>query len=147
MADNERWEDDLDRRISAAEVDAANYNGRASHEIERVLSASSVSTSSNGSVRGRPITSGGMSRVSTQRDLERHPTELDRIHTARSQHSATVGAGLGKSNTRTRDSRRPLPPMGAGKSLPAPLDNDQYVVEFDGPDDPLHAQNWPLRKK
>ncbi|KAG6360127.1 hypothetical protein INS49_011183 [Diaporthe citri] len=147
MAENQRWEDDLDRRISAAEVDATNYDGRASHEIERVLSASSVSTSSNGSVRGRPITSGGMSRVSTQRDLERHPTELDRIHTARSQHSATVGAGLGKSNTRTRDSRRPLPPMGAGKTLPEPLDNDQYVVEFDGPDDPLHAQNWPLRKK
>ena len=147
MAENERWEDDLDRRISAAEVDATNYNGRASHEIERVLSASSVSTSSNGSVRGRPTTAGGMSRVSTQRDLERHPTELDRIHTARSQHSATVGAGLGKSNTRTRDSRRPLPPMGAGKNLPAPLDNDEYVVEFDGPDDPLHAQNWPLKKK
>ena len=21
------------------------------------------------------------------------------------------------------------------------------MVEFDGPDDPIHAQNWPLRKK
>lgn len=28
--------------------------------------------------------------------------------------------------------------------LPA---RDEYVVEFDGPNDPLHAQNWPLRKK
>jgi MFS transporter, DHA1 family, multidrug resistance protein len=148
MAENQRWEDDLDRRISGAEADANNY-GRASNEIERVLSASSVSTSSNGSVRGRPVTAGGMSRVSTQRDLERHPTELDRIQTARSQHSNTVGAGagLGKSNTRTRDSRRPMPPMGAGKSLPPLLDKDDYVVEFDGPDDPLHAQNWPLNKK
>lgn len=148
MAENQRWEDDLDRRLSDAEADAANFNGRASHEIERVLSASSVSTSSNGSVRGRPVTAGGMSRVSTQRDLERHPTELDRIQTARSQHSATVGAAaLGRSNTRTRDSKRPMPPMGAGKTLPAPVDTDQFVVEFDGPDDPLHAQNWPLNKK
>jgi DHA1 family multidrug resistance protein-like MFS transporter len=37
--------------------------------------------------------------------------------------------------------------MGAGKALPPLLDSDGYVVEFDGPDDPLHAQNWPLRKK
>lgn len=86
-----------------------------------------------------------MSRVSTQRDLERHPTELSRIQTARSQHTGTVGRSLtGKS----RDSRRPMPDMGMGKPFPPPLpDQEEYVVEFTGPDDPLHAQNWPLRKK
>lgn len=137
--------DEIDREILASERDAANYDRRASHEIERVVSASSASTtSSEGSLRDRTA---GMSRVSTQRDLERHPTELDRIHTARSQHSATVGVSLGRSNTHTRDSRRPMPPMGGGKDLPAKLDVDDYVVEFDGPDDPLHAQNWPLKKK
>lgn len=135
---------EVDREILAAEEDARNY-GRASHEIERVASTSSASsTSSGGSLRVRPV---GMSRVPTQRDLERHPTELGRIQTARSQHSATVGVSMGKSNTRTRDSRRPLPPMGGGKELPPKYDIDQYVVEFDGPDDPLHAQNWPLKKK
>ncbi|ROW04356.1 hypothetical protein VSDG_00774 [Cytospora chrysosperma] len=144
----ERWEDDVDRRISDSEVDAAGaYNRRTSNEVERVMSTSSVSTAtSHGSAHSRHH--GAMSHVSTHRDLERNPTMLDRIHTARSQHSATVGSThLGRSNTRTRDSRRPLPPMGAGKVLPPLLDSDSYVVEFDGPDDPLHAQNWPLRKK
>jgi len=28
--------------------------------------------------------------------------------------------------------------------LPA---SEDYVVEFDGHDDPLHAQNWPRKKK
>lgn len=141
---------DLDQEILDADNDAANYNRRASHEIERVVSASSASsvstsTSDGASLRNRTT---GMSRVSTQRDLERHPTELARIVTARSQHSATVGTlGLGRSNTRTRDSRRAMPPMGGGRDLPRKLDTDDYVVEFDGPDDPRHAQNWPLRKK
>lgn len=26
-------------------------------------------------------------------------------------------------------------------------ERDEYVVEFDGPNDPLHAQNWPLMRK
>ncbi|KLU81547.1 polyamine transporter 2 [Magnaporthiopsis poae ATCC 64411] len=145
---------ELDRELSAAEREASPelYNSRASHEIERVLSASSVSTTSSdgSSVRrsraaaatAAPVNV-GMSRVSTQADLERHPTELSRINTARSQHSATVGRSI-----RSRESRKPLPAFGAGKPFPPPLpDREEYVVEFDGPDDPLHAQNWPLNKK
>lgn len=89
-----------------------------------------------------------MSGVSTQHDLERHPTELSRIQTQRSQHSGTVGRS-GTRNTRTsRRSEKPLPPFGAGKPYPPQLpDPDEYVVEFDGPDDPLHAMNWPFKKK
>lgn len=38
--------------------------------------------------------------------------------------------------------------MGLGKPYPPPLpDQEEYVVEFEGPDDPLHAQNWPMKKK
>ena len=147
---------EVDRELSEAAREASpeRYNSRASHEIERVLSASSVSTtSSDGSSvrRSRAAAGGGgaaaadvgMSRVSTQADLERHPTELSRINTARSQHSATVGRGI-----RSRESRKPLPAFGAGKPYPPPLpDREEYVVEFDGPDDPMHAQNWPLSKK
>ncbi|PSR90535.1 major facilitator superfamily domain-containing protein [Coniella lustricola] len=137
--------DEVDREILAAEQDAQLYDRRASNEVERVLSASSVSTSSSAaSLHARPT---AISRMSTQRDLERHPTELDRIYTARSQHDATVGVSMGRSNTQTRDSRKPMPPMGGGKDLPPKLDVDDYVVEFDGPNDPMHAQNWPLRKK
>ena len=68
---------------------------------------------------------------------------MSRIHTQRSQHEGTVGEGV-----RSRASKRPLMPMGAGKPYPPPLPaREEYVVEFDGPDDPLHGQNWSLRKK
>jgi len=84
-----------------------------------------------------------MTRVETQRDLERHHTELSRIQTARSQHSGTVGRA-----TKSKEWKRPLPNFGAGKPYPPQLPNQEdYVVEFDGPDDPLHAQNWPIKKK
>jgi MFS transporter, DHA1 family, multidrug resistance protein len=135
--------DEVDRELIAAEDDAAGRPPqRASNEVERVVSASSVSTDSDdGDAAARRQV--GMSRVSTQRDLERHPTELSRIHTARSQHSETIGGGL-----RSRQSRKPMPAFGAGKPFPPPLpDQEEYVVEFEGPDDPYHAQNWPFRKK
>ena len=124
------------------------YQRRASHEIERVLSASTASTSSSDPRRGssspRRV---AMSHVSTQDDLERHPTELSRIQTQRSQHSATVGS-CGRSRASVRAATQPLPAFGAGKPYPQPLpDREEYVVEFDGPGDPLHSQNWPLRKK
>lgn len=38
--------------------------------------------------------------------------------------------------------------IGAGKPFPPPiLDLEQYVVEFQGPDDASHPQNWPLSSK
>jgi DHA1 family multidrug resistance protein-like MFS transporter len=41
-----------------------------------------------------------------------------------------------------------MPNFGAGKPFPPQLpEREEYVVEFDGPDDPLHAQNWPMKKK
>lgn len=115
------------------------------HEpIARTYTSSSSSTSSSEASREeREI---GISRAPTQRedvDLERHPTALSRIQTQRSQHSATVGASI-----KSRQSRKPLPGFGAGKPYPPPLpEREEYVVEFEGPDDPLHAQNWPIRKK
>ncbi|KAK4120843.1 MFS general substrate transporter [Parathielavia appendiculata] len=129
-------ENPIDRAVEEAERDASRE--RRSEEIERVISASSVSSSSaESSHRGVQ-----MSRVETQRDLERHQTELSRIHTARSQHSGTVG------RAKSKEWKKPLPNFGAGKPYPPLLPNQEdYVVEFDGPDDPLHAQNWPIRKK
>ncbi|KAG9674409.1 MFS general substrate transporter, partial [Aureobasidium melanogenum] len=118
---------------------------------------SSVSSQSGHSVRmqemGRSI-----SRVETQHeneaDLERHPTALSRIQTGRSQHSATVGAsgtegsGFGVFRTRSSKASKPLPAFGGGKPYPPPLpEREEYVVEFDGPNDPMHAQNWPFKKK
>ncbi|KAF4964376.1 hypothetical protein FSARC_7675 [Fusarium sarcochroum] len=143
----------VDQELIAAERAASpqRYQRRDSAEIERVISASTVSSSSSeNSARRRSRSIGqynSISRVSTQNDLERHPTELSRIQTARSQHVGTVGGSI-RSRTASRASRRPLPNFGAGKPYPPPLpEQEQYVVEFDGPNDPLHSQNWPLRKK
>jgi MFS transporter, DHA1 family, multidrug resistance protein len=102
--------------------------------------SSSTPSVTHRSIPGMPA---GMSRMATQRDLERHPTELSRINTQRSQHSQTVGASL-----RPKQSRKPLPEFGAGKPYPPPLpEREEYVVEFDGPSDPMHAMNWPLSRK
>ncbi|ROW12936.1 hypothetical protein VPNG_04690 [Cytospora leucostoma] len=151
MTSRERWEDDLDRQISDVEEDAnTGYNRRASDEVERPISHCSISTS-NGSTRVHAQEGADIDRIPTQHEHNRElqPSDLDRIQTARSQHSATVGgsSGLGRSNTATRDSKRPMPTMGAGKPLPPPVNMNDFLVEFDGPDDPLLAMNWPLRKK
>jgi len=115
---------------------------RLSREVERTATASSSSISSS---EGPPVQGeADLNRVPTHQDLERQATVLNRIQTARSQQSVTVG----RRGLRSRESRKPLPNFGAGKPYPPPLpEREEYVVEFDGPDDPLHAQNWPLRKK
>ncbi|KAK9256648.1 major facilitator superfamily domain-containing protein [Lipomyces tetrasporus] len=39
-------------------------------------------------------------------------------------------------------------PLGAGKPYPPSLpDAEEYVVEFTGPDDPIHPHNWSFNKK
>ncbi|KAL6229888.1 hypothetical protein BDW75DRAFT_224080 [Aspergillus navahoensis] len=83
----------------------------------------------------------------TEIDLERQRTSvsqaLSRIETQRLQHSMTVGESV-----KSRPSKLPLPPFGGGKPYPPQLPNrEDFVVEFDGPDDPLYPQNWPLKKK
>lgn len=87
------------------------------------------------------------STTSTSPDLERLQTAslyASRVETQRTQHAYTVGE---TERTRSRLSA-PLPAFGGGKSYPPPLpEKDDYVVEFDGPDDPLHPQNWKLGRK
>ncbi|KAL3458961.1 major facilitator superfamily domain-containing protein [Aspergillus heterothallicus] len=68
--------------------------------------------------------------------------ELSRIETYRLQQKTTVGS-----------TRGPLPrgewmAMGAGKEYPPLLpDPEQFVVEFDGANDPLHPYNWTLLRR
>lgn len=72
-----------------------------------------------------------------------HPVEDHRTETHRLQHVQTVGASV-KSRTDTR----PLPEFGGGKPFPPPLpEREEYVVEFNGKDDPLHPQNWAFNRK
>lgn len=117
-----------------------NTQGTPGGELDRRGTVSTVPSGSSSSVIREEM---NLSRRETQRDLERHPTALSRIETHRTQHSGTVG----KTPT-SRTSRKPLPNFGGGKDFPPPLPaQEEYVVEFDGPDDPMHPQNWPLSKK
>ena len=120
-------------------------------EITRQSPAGSASSTESSESSRRPPVPISVSRLPTQRgdvsDLERHRTALSRIQTARSQHSNTIGAEL-QSRTTTRQSKTPMPNFGGGKPFPPSLpEREQYVVEFDGPNDPMHAQNWPFKKK
>jgi len=115
--------------------------------IERIATASSSSSSAHSARRPQTNRLASMATVKDETyGMERHPTALSRIETGRSQHSATVGGGLGRRSTTRRS--KALPNFGAGKPFPPDLpEREQYVVEFDGPDDPLHAMNWPMSKK
>ena len=50
--------------------------------------------------------------------------------------------------TRMTNMEKDLPNFGGGKPYPPDLPPyEDYVVEFDGPDDPLHPMNWQFKKK
>ena len=142
--------DIVDRDLEKAETEASpeRFNtsgqdfqhGGVPKKVERKGTTSTTSSSSSRFVVREEM---AISRANTQRDLERHPTALSRIETHRTQHSGTVGRSI-----TSRKSKKPLPNFGGGKDYPPPLPaQEEYVVEFDGPDDPMHPQNWPMRKK
>ncbi len=138
--------DIVDRDLEKAEREASperfQYRPHKSEgKLERTgTNATGSSSSSEESVLRQEM---GMSRVNTSRDLERHPTAISRIETHRTQHTGTVGR-----TATSRSSRKPLPNFGGGKEYPPPLpEREEYVVEFDGPNDPLHPQNWSMKKK
>ncbi|KAL4778176.1 major facilitator superfamily domain-containing protein [Aspergillus varians] len=69
--------------------------------------------------------------------------ELERINTHRLQQHETVG-----STARNRVPREQWLPLGAGKPYPPELPNvEAYIVEFEGSDDPMHPQNWPMKQR
>ncbi|WPG99675.1 Hypothetical protein R9X50_00249400 [Acrodontium crateriforme] len=145
-----------DRRMRLDETDAEPERFTTSEPIERLSTQRErverrESSSGSSTTTAESVEENDVSRIPTQYespyDLERHPTALSRIQTGRSQHSQTVGTSL-RSRTATRLSKRPLPNFGGGKPYPPALpDREEYVVEFDGPNDPLHAQNWPIGRK
>lgn len=143
----------IDSELELAETDAVPHSpdGRkeelgSSNEKERPSSSGTSSTASSSSVDYNPQFH-ALHSQNTEVDLERHQTRtsdvVSRIHTQRLQHAHTVGESV-----KSRSSKGPLPAFGGGKPYPPPLPNrEEYVVEFDGPDDPLYPQNWPLKRK
>ncbi|KAI9655963.1 MAG: hypothetical protein M1821_005024 [Bathelium mastoideum] len=110
-----------------------------SHAFESIRGA----TSSRPSAMHRESTVIQPTDTQIGRYLERHPTAVERIETHRLQHQITVGS----SGLRSRKSKT-LPAFGGQKPYPPMLpEKEEYVVEFDGFDDPLHAQNWPVKTK
>jgi DHA1 family multidrug resistance protein-like MFS transporter len=129
--------DIVDRGIERAESQASReWSREASRERERRASQSSSSS-------GSTSIDSEIARATTAEELAQHPTHVERVNTHRLQHSQTVGA-----STTSRVSKKPLPAFGAGKPYPPPLpEREEYVVEFNGPDDPIHPQNWPTKTK
>ncbi|BCS29783.1 MFS transporter [Aspergillus puulaauensis] len=83
--------------------------------------------------------SGRMPISETERDEE---LELERINTYRLQQHETIGSSRG------RVPREQWLPLGAGKPYPPDLPNvEAYIVEFEGSDDPMHPQNWPMKRR
>jgi DHA1 family multidrug resistance protein-like MFS transporter len=140
--------DVVDRELETAETDASGHGATATGEpIERRESMQSASTSTDGEEEHERGTA--IDQIPTQREVlspvEKVETAMSRIHTQSLQHTTTVGSGI---RSRQRESRRPLPAMGAGKPYPPALpEREEYVVEFDGADDPMHAQNWTMKRK
>jgi MFS transporter, DHA1 family, multidrug resistance protein len=148
----------VDRDIERAEVEATRtWSARSSLERQREFEKAeaerraerrraSASSSSTGTDTSASSVRAGMSSTATA-SLARtrtHPIEQHRTETHRLQHSQTVGAHP----TKSRVPSTPLPEFGGGKPYPPPLpEREEYVVEYDGKDDPLHPQNWPFRKK
>ncbi|OAL02036.1 MFS general substrate transporter [Phaeosphaeriaceae sp. SRC1lsM3a] len=141
-------------RHTTASSSSSSSSSNAAHSarLEEIRTAQSGRTA-----RTRDRAATVNSQASSGNILHLHPTErnpeaIRRIETHRSQHAGTVGAAPTTSRlTQTLSRRRtekPLPSLGAGKPFPPLLpDREEYVVEFDGAEDPLHPQNWPMNKK
>jgi DHA1 family multidrug resistance protein-like MFS transporter len=147
--------DTVDRDIERAEVEATRtWSARSSlerqrdfekAEAERRASRASASSSTGTDTSASSVRAGLSSAATASLARTRtHPIEQHRTETHRLQHSQTVGAHP----TKSRVPSTPLPEFGGGKPYPPPLpEREEYVVEYDGKDDPLHPQNWSFRKK
>lgn len=82
-----------------------------------------------------------------QEDIEAEPNPISRTETIESiQDQDNVARIMSRRSTNTS---KPIPRMGGGRDDYPPLLGDQklYQVDFDGPSDPLHPFNWPVKKK
>ncbi|KAI9811604.1 MAG: hypothetical protein M1827_005353 [Pycnora praestabilis] len=138
--------DAVDRDLEKAETEASPERFPTQQPDERFgPTGTDSSSSSDAADRVQRVIGASVPRQPSE--FERHPTELRRQSTLRTVHAGTVGKSKDNVTSR-RDSGKPLLAFGGGKPFPLPLpEREEYVVEFDGPNDPLHAQNWPMLKK
>ena len=131
------------RPLEAVETQASGHSSSSSSDSSHAFQSIRGGTSSRPDAMHRASTVIQPTESQIGRYLERHPTAIERIETHRLQHQTTVGS----TGVRSRKSKT-LPPFGGSKPYPPMLpEKEEYVVEFDGYDDPLHAQNWPNNTK
>jgi DHA1 family multidrug resistance protein-like MFS transporter len=144
--------DTLTHELQQAEIDAERQLSRPSLERAETRRSSLIrATTTRGCDTPAMQWQTIISRQEEEGDLERlerHqtvPLAISRVETQKLQYTQTVGGTVA---SRTRSSREPWPAFGGGKPYPPPLPaREQYVVEFDGANDPTHPQNWSLRRK
>lgn len=143
--DMERAEEEATRTWSASSKERRERERQASQSRRSSLSSSSSTSSSQSEGNmGRIATATGNAMGYEGARTRTHPIEDHRTETHRLQQVQTVGA----STLRSRKTEKPLPEFGGGKPYPPPLpEREEFVVEFDGKDDPLHPQNWPFKRK
>ncbi|CAG8311495.1 unnamed protein product [Penicillium salamii] len=108
-------------------------SGSDSDDISTIVTSTRNRLSEQESIPAQPI---------ERRESNLNEVELERINTYRLQHRSTVGSGIGITP------REEWLPLGAGKPYPPALpDPEQYIVEFNDANDPLHPQNWSLKRK
>ena len=76
--------------------------------------------------------------------LQADNSKLNSITSRRSMH--IYGSQAAK-KPRHSSQIEEWPDFGAGKSFPQSLPELEDYVDFDGSNDPLNAQNWPMNKK
>ena len=112
--------------------------------VDRDLEAAETQASREVSRRSTSASSLTSETESHSYDIARHATQIESLRHANLQHVHTVGS------TRTRgENATPLPAFGAGKPYPPdiPAEREAYVVDFEGPEDPLHPLNWSWKTK
>ncbi|CAH2353575.1 polyamine transporter 1 [[Candida] railenensis] len=76
--------------------------------------------------------------------------DLDRYESnaAASRELSRRMTGADKLIEEANNTDEPMPVMGGGRDYPPPIgDREIYSVTFDGPNDPDHPHNWPLKTK
>lgn len=122
--------DAVDRDLEAAELDAQHDMSRESPEL---------GSSSGDSERTQD--GEGSTNLAKARSFGSHFGQVDRPATRHLQHQHTIGS------YRRPAPREDWPSFGDGRPCPPAIDNESYVVEFDGASDPMHPFNWAVRQK
>ena len=119
-------------------------------DFDRNLGRAETQASETFSQRRTSYTSSSdSSTLSVDQTISRHPTHVERSHSARIQHVYTVGSHPDSRSLPSVRSQAILRTIGGGKPFPPdiPAEREAYVVDFEGPDDPMHPMNWKTSKK